>query len=447
MIWHFSGVTADANAPKPLLKDFNPVLDEALTRWKKYPLNLRDCEQLHAGAPILLYDFKLNFWFDGTVVELHDDDEKLHDDDAIIATLRSNGSVKKCNMKCLLWHLSTHEENMSKRSQLEEGHVTFLSVNKKAKVSAVSVGTSDKPSTNHDPSSYLEESSAIPMEVELAYLRRLVDSSLPGGMNVVFQAGLAEINRRPVVERRDLLTVVTPSIGFSTLSMSLGTGSTIRAGSDIQLHSSTGKTFQVGSMKTSSSTSLTDSMAETIKSLGFVTADNKNIPTYIVLSYTAYPEQQDKKKLKKLSIRSIVPSSSDASEQLCNKAKDYLMCFQHCRGVWKCGSGGTEVKIICGAHKTIDWANDMFSFRDRNLNFSESFPKTGIIKMHLEGENGDGYLGHIIEMHETIHHNSFDLDRSPLKSLWDMFINYAKTTDGIMLGIDLSIELRSLRNG
>ena len=116
MIWHFSGATADSNVPKPPLKDFNPCLDEALTRWKKYPPNLRDCEQLHAGVHILLYDAKLNFWFDGSVVELHDDDEKLHDDDAIIATLRSNGSVKKCNMKCLLWHLTTHEENMTKRS-------------------------------------------------------------------------------------------------------------------------------------------------------------------------------------------------------------------------------------------------------------------------------------------------------------------------------------------
>eukprot|EP00956_Cyclotella_meneghiniana_P036936 scaffold132824_cov59-Cyclotella_meneghiniana.AAC.1 len=171
-------------------------------------------------------------------------------------------------------------------------------------------------------------------------------------------------------------------------------------------------------------------MAETIESLGFVGSDNENIPTYIVLCYTAYPER-DKKELKKLSIRS---SSSDASGQLSNKAKDYLMCFQHCGGRWKCGSGGTEVKIICGAHKTIDWGNDMFSFRDRNLKFSESFPKTGIIKMHLEGENGDGYLGHWIEMHETIQHNNFDLTRSPLKSLWVMFINYAKTTHGIMLG-------------
>ena len=236
-------------------------------------------------------------------------------------------------------------------------------------------------------------------------------------MNVVIQAGFAEENRRPVVERRDLVTVVTPSGGLSTLSTSLGTGSTLRPGKDIQQHSSTGKTFKVGSTKTSSITSLTDSMAETIESLGFVGAgepdtnlihstsltyseeltslfyssDNKNIPTYIVLCYTAYPER-NKEELKKLSIRS---SSSDASGQLSNKAKDYLMCFQYCGGLWKCRSGGTEVKIICGAHKTIDWGNDMFSFRDRNLKFSESFPKTGIIKMHLDGENGDGYLGHV----------------------------------------------------
>ena len=40
----------------------------------------------------------------------------------------------------------------------------------------------------------------------------------------------------------------------------------------------------------------------------------------------------------------------------------------------------------------------------------------------------------IIEMHETIQHNSFDLTKSPLKSLCDMFTNYAKTTHGIMLG-------------
>lgn len=37
-------------------------------------------------------------------------------------------------------------------------------------------------------------------------------------------------------------------------------------------------------------------------------------------------------------------------------------------------------------------------------------------------------------MHETIQHNNFDLTRSPLKSLWVMFINYAKTTHCIMLG-------------
>ena len=37
-------------------------------------------------------------------------------------------------------------------------------------------------------------------------------------------------------------------------------------------------------------------------------------------------------------------------------------------------------------------------------------------------------------MHETIRQNSFDLDRSPLKSLCEMFIKYAKTTHGIMLG-------------
>ena len=40
----------------------------------------------------------------------------------------------------------------------------------------------------------------------------------------------------------------------------------------------------------------------------------------------------------------------------------------------------------------------------------------------------------IIEVHETIQHNCFDLTKSPLKSLWDMFIKYAKTTDGIKLG-------------
>ena len=40
----------------------------------------------------------------------------------------------------------------------------------------------------------------------------------------------------------------------------------------------------------------------------------------------------------------------------------------------------------------------------------------------------------IIEMHETIQHNNFDLTKSPLKSLCDMFTNYAKTTHGIMLG-------------
>ena len=71
------------------------------------------------------------------------------------------------------------------------------------------------------------------------------------------------------------------------------------------------------------------------------------------------------------------------------------MCFKYCEGLWKCRSEGTEVKIICGAHKTIDWGNDMLSFRDPNLNFSESFPKTGIIKKHLEGGMGDGYLGHV----------------------------------------------------
>ena len=427
MIWHFTDAPADSNDSKPPLKDFNPDLDEALTRWKDCPPDLRDCQQLHAGVPIMLYDAKLNFWFDGKVVELHDeddDDEKLHDDDAIIATLSWNGSVKKFNMKCVLWHIRSYEENMSKRPQLEDGHVTCLSVNKKAKVSAVSVCTSDKPSSNHDPSSYMEESSGIPVEsskipeaVELAYLRELVDGHVPGGMNVVIRAGFAEDYRRPVVERRDLVTVVTPSGGLSTLSTSLGTGSTLRPGKDIQLHSSTGKTFKVGSTKTSSSTSLTDSMAETIESFGFVGAgerdtnlihstsltyseeltslfyssDNENIPTYIVLCYTAYPEH-NKEQLKKLSIRS---SSSDASGQLCNKARDYLMCFKYCEGLWKCRSEGTEVKIICGAHKTIDWGNDMLSFRDPNLNFSESFPKTGIIKMHLEGGMGDGYLGHV----------------------------------------------------
>ena len=417
MIWHFTDAPADSNDSKPPLRDFNPDLDEALTRWKDCPSDLRDCQQLNAGSRIMLYDAKLNFWFDGKVVELHeedDDDEKLHDDDAIIATLSWNGSVKKFNMKCVLWHrhIGSYEENISKRSQLEDGHVTCLSVNKKAKVSAVSVCTSDKPSSNHDPSSYMEESSGIPVEsskipeaVELAYLRELVDGHVPGGMNVVIRAGFAEDYRRPVVERRDLVTVVTPSGGLSTLSTSLGTGSTLRPSKDIQLHSSTGKTFKVGSTKTSSSTSLTDSMAETIESLGFVGAgepdtnlihstsltyseeltslfyssDNENIPTYIVLCYTAYPER-DKKELKKLSILS---SSSDASGQLSNKAKDYLMCFQYCGGLWKCRSGGTEVKIICGAHKTIDWGNDMLSFRDPNLNFSESFPKTGIIEMHL----------------------------------------------------------------
>jgi len=153
MIWHFSGAPADSTVPKPSLKDFNPVLDEALTRWEKCPPDLRDCEQLGAGVPIMLYDAKLNFWFDGKVVELHeedDDDEKLHDDDAIIATLSWNSSVKKFNMKCVLWHSTSYGENISKRSQLEDGHVTCLSVNKKAKVSAVSVCTSDKPSSNHD---------------------------------------------------------------------------------------------------------------------------------------------------------------------------------------------------------------------------------------------------------------------------------------------------------
>ena len=418
MIWHFTDAPAVSTHSKPPLKDFNPDLDEALTRWKDCPPDLRDCQQLHAAVPIMLYDAKLNFWFDGKVVELDD-----RDDDAIIATLSWNSSDTKFNMKCVLWHFASYGANISKRSQLEDGHVTCVSVNKKAKVSAVSVCTSDKPSSNHDPSSYMEESSGIlvesskiPEAVELAYLRKLVNGHVPGGMNVVIQAGFAEQNRRPVVERRDLVTVVTPSGGLSTLSTSLGKGSTLRPGKDIQ-HSSTGKTFQVGSTKTSSITSLTDSMAETIESLGFVGAgkpdtnlihstsltyseeltslfyssDNKNIPTYIVLCYTAYP-QSKKEELKKLSIRS---SSSDASAQLSPKAWDYLMCFQYCRGRWKIGSGGTELEIICGAHKTIDWGDDMFSFRDPNLNFSESFPKTGIIKKHLKGEKGDGYLGHV----------------------------------------------------